>query len=41
MDKDTYRAMRQEMGKDALKAMGFFFLGLPIAFGLLVSFFMF
>lgn len=36
MDKNDYKAMRDEAGKDALKALAFFFIGVPVLIGVIV-----
>lgn len=34
--KEQYEELKKEAGKDALKAMAFFFLGLPLTFTIIV-----
>lgn len=36
-----YEGVRDQMGKDGLKAIGFFFIVLPLCFAALMSFLMF
>lgn len=33
---ETYKAYKREVGKDALKAMAFFFIGLPLIVSVIV-----
>lgn len=40
MTKEEYKEVRNEIGKDGLKAFAFFFIGLPLAIFALVAFLM-
>ena len=41
MTKEEYKIVSNEMGKDALKAMGFFFVVLPLGISILLWLFIF